>query len=104
MPLLLPAGQYEPTGQSTVAVASPPLHKNPASHKRVGYTVPVSGHVKPAKHARQSLSCTFVVVLANLPAGHKVGPELPDGQYAPRGQIAPVTLSVGDAIEAPTIQ
>jgi hypothetical protein len=99
--LALPSGQNEPSGHSVVADASPPAHTKPASHKRVGYAVPMSGHVKPAKHGWQSDKFDAPVVLPKRPGGHAVGVALPAGQYEPSGHAEPVTLSVGAGSAAP---
>jgi hypothetical protein len=60
----------------------------------------VFGHVKPGVHARQFDTATLPVVFRNVPEGHRVGAALPDGQYEPCGQMAPVRLSVGVATDA----
>ncbi len=41
----LPEGHMLPAGHIVLADATPPAHTKPASHRRVGFTVPLDGHV-----------------------------------------------------------
>lgn len=96
----LPATHMLPAGHSVLALASPPAQMKPASHRRVGRTMPLEGQVRPGGHAKQLASDTPPVALRNVPGGHGVAVALPAGQYDPVGQMTPVTLSTGVAITA----
>jgi hypothetical protein len=58
----------------------------------------------PAEHDWQSDRLRLPSAGEKVPAGQPSGAELPAGQYEPRGQMLPVTPSVGASTDAPSVQ
>jgi hypothetical protein len=107
-----PAGQIMPVLPSVgFETAAPSTQTYPASQGPVGPELsafgfnPAEPQYEPAVHNVQASLVTSPSEAPNLPIGHRTGSEVPDGQYAPVGQILPNQLSAnGFSKSAPCVQ